>query len=164
MYTHILFHTVYSVLYTLHSLPLCFSLGTQVCQLNATLQHTMGGDLSPLGVRRDAEIAALLGTAQPNPDVARAAERGEYRLLYLTEKLIFSGGWISTLQTLHAAGQLLLIAVDEAHVVCCLGIIVIVFGTHWHSLSFASGINKLLRKRTPYAPTMTLKPLRVPYP
>jgi superfamily II DNA helicase RecQ len=96
----------------------------QVRQLNERLHNLMGDDLSALGVAPGKEVAALLGTAQTDPDVARAAKDGEYRLLYITERLLLSSStdplaspWVQALQTLHRTDRLLLLAVDEAHVV-----------------------------------------------
>ena len=90
----------------------------QVSQLNARLHHMIGNDLSALGVPLGKEFAALLGTAQTDPNVSRAAIAGDYRLLYLTERLLFSSpSWIEALQALHAVGRLLLLAIDEAHAV-----------------------------------------------
>ena len=111
----------------------------QVTQINTRLHKLVGDDLSALG----------LGSAQTDPHVARAAMAGEYRLLYITERLLFSSSsssssspvktwdergsqhsmregnplefrekpWVHALQALHRAGRLLLLAVDEAHVV-----------------------------------------------
>ena len=91
----------------------------QVSQLNMRLHQLVGDDLSALGIARGKEFAALLGTAQPDRNVAHAAMAGEYRLLYITERLLFSSqSWVKELQALHQADKLLLLAIDEAHVVC----------------------------------------------
>ena len=91
----------------------------QVSQLNIRLGRIMGDDLTALGIAPGAKVAALLGTGQPDPTVNQAAMAGEYRLLYITERLIFgaSSNWLKTLQELHRAERLLFLAVDEAHVV-----------------------------------------------
>ena len=121
----------------------------QVTQINTRLHKLVGDDLSALGLGHGREFAALLGSAQTDPHVARAAMAGEYRLLYITERLLFSSSsssssspvktwdergsqhsmregnplefrekpWVHALQALHRAGRLLLLAVDEAHVV-----------------------------------------------
>lgn len=100
----------------------------QVSQINTRLHRLIGDDLSALGLAHGKELAALLGSAQTDRHVARAAMAGEYRLLYITERLLFSSSaassstspvlpWVEALQALHRAGRLLLLAVDEAHVV-----------------------------------------------
>ena len=95
----------------------------QVRQLNCRLELLMGGDLSALGVAAGAQAACFLGSAQTDSKiratVERAAMAGEYRLVYITERLIFGAKsmWIDALRRLHDNGQLLFIAVDEAHVV-----------------------------------------------
>ena len=50
--------------------------------------------------------AALLGQAQTDPQVAQRAERGGYRLLYLTEKSLFGHEcWLDKLVRLHASAM-----------------------------------------------------------
>lgn len=101
----------------------------QVSQINTRLRRLIGDDQSALGLAHGREFAALLGSAQADPNVARAAMAGEYRLLYITERLLFSSSgpssstaspvlpWVRALQALHRTGRLLLLAIDEAHVV-----------------------------------------------
>jgi superfamily II DNA helicase RecQ len=91
----------------------------QVNQLNSRLSQVMGNDLSTLGVACGGKAAALLGSAQTDPTVAPQAMAGAYRVLYITERLLFgtSSPWVDNLQELHRTGRLLLLAVDEAHVV-----------------------------------------------
>ena len=56
--------------------------------------------------------------AQEDKTVTEAVKRGKYRLVFLTEQLLFGDNTlIPALKCLNAEGKLLLIAVDEAHCV-----------------------------------------------
>ena len=91
----------------------------QVMQINGSLtRHT--SDLGDLGVSPGGDFAAFLGMGQEDKAVAEAAKDGKYRLVFLTEQLLFGDPqqtWIGNLKRLHAEGRLLLIAIDEAHCV-----------------------------------------------
>ena len=66
------------------------------------------------GIQKDGLVANLLGKGQPDKEVWKAAERGEYRVLYVTE-YIASGYGKDLLLKLHADKRLLLscIAYDQ---------------------------------------------------
>ena len=105
----------------------------QVHEVNTRLRRVMGDDLVSLGVPADGDVAAYLGMAQADPHVEVAAVRGAYRLLYITEKMLFTPlkptvahqlgpalkgrMWVDVLEQLHSDGRLLLVAIDEADVV-----------------------------------------------
>ena len=89
----------------------------QVMQINDTLKRS---DLSELGLSPGADFATFLGMGQQDKGVADAVKRGEYRLVFLTEQLLFGRDaeeWTHALKKLDAEGKLLMIAVDEAHCV-----------------------------------------------
>jgi hypothetical protein len=101
----------------------------QVHDINKRLREVMGADMSALGLAAGADAAAFLGMGQIDAAVSESARRGEYRLLYITEKMLFQdckaegmvGGalakWCDVLARLHREGRLLLVAVDETDVV-----------------------------------------------
>jgi len=69
--------------------------------------------------RGEKQVSAFLGSAQTDSSIEARALAGEFVLVYVSpEKLLFAGGcMLARLESLHAQGKLLLVAIDEAHCV-----------------------------------------------
>ena len=50
----------------------------------------MGDDIAAIGASADLGVSALLGSGQHDPAVEGAARRGDYRIIYITEKKLFA--------------------------------------------------------------------------
>ena len=102
----------------------------QVSVMNERLlaNTTKLSGLSDLGIAEGrSDVVAFLGMGQQDKSVDAAVRAGKYRIVLMTEKLLFgddsaSGGsrsahtsWLEALAAMHNDGKLLLIAVDEAH-------------------------------------------------
>lgn len=84
--------------------PLISLMQDQVAKFNATVGACEGN-----------HRACFLGSSQFDRQVEGDALRGMYRLVYVTPEKITGGGFLSQLQSMHAANRLALLAVDEAH-------------------------------------------------
>jgi hypothetical protein len=80
--------------------------------------------LAELGIASGRTNAvALLGTGQNDKSVADDVRAGHYRIVCMSEQLLFGDGtlkqggtsWMDDLARLHQAGRLLHVAIDEAH-------------------------------------------------
>ena len=99
--------------------PAISLMNDQVTQINDKLKRC-GSDLSELGLSPGADFATFLGMGQEDKGVADAVKRGEYRLVFVTEQLLFGRDeemWKHSLKSLYQQGKLMMIAVDEAHCV-----------------------------------------------
>jgi hypothetical protein len=101
--------------------PLSSLMVDQTTHINSTVRDLMGDDISMLGLGERGDVAQHLGEAQSDPaSVEPCAMRGEYRLLYISERVVFSrvkGGpcWLEVFGQLHREGKLAYIAIDECH-------------------------------------------------
>ena len=92
----------------------------QVEQLNEiVLKHCKRADLQRLGLPKEGvaskRVAAFLGEALDGDpergDIMKAAEHGEFRLLYMTETMLINQ-WVKHLHSLYENGKLFSIVVD----------------------------------------------------
>jgi superfamily II DNA helicase RecQ len=60
-------------------------------------------------------VACFLGSAQLTPGVEADARSGKYRLVYVTPEKFTTASFMADMGVLHTAGDLLFVAVDEAH-------------------------------------------------
>lgn len=102
--------------------PLVPLMVDQVAHLDQVVSEADEELRAKLGLGRHGKVAALLGTGQLDKTVEQAAKEGEFRILYMTEKKLFAdefshSSWLSVISKWHLEGRLLLVAVDEAHVV-----------------------------------------------
>lgn len=120
--------------------PLVSLMQDQVIKFNATI-----------GAAGDGHRACFLGSSQFDPQVQVDALQGKYRVVYVTPEKM-SSGFLSNLKSMHAAKQLALLAVDEAHCI-----------SEWGH-DFRPSYRKLreVRQELPGLPIMSLTATAVP--
>ena len=139
--------------------PLVALMKDQVAQLNAAVEASLTTpeerrDL--LGIPNGDKFATLLGVGQADKlGAERQVREGKVRMVYVTEKLIFDSlSFRGTLQQLHQEGKLLMMAVDEAHLV-----------VEWVQSAFRASygrLGELRRDMLPGLPLMALSAVPTP--
>eukprot|EP00930_Biecheleria_cincta_P039768 TRINITY_DN27305_c0_g2_i1.p1 TRINITY_DN27305_c0_g2~~TRINITY_DN27305_c0_g2_i1.p1 ORF type:complete len:919 (+),score=196.92 TRINITY_DN27305_c0_g2_i1:49-2805(+) len=120
--------------------PLVSLMQDQVVKFNATI-----------GAAGDGHRACFLGSSQFDPQVQKDALQGKYRLVYVTPEKI-SSGFLGSLKSMHAAKQLALLAVDEAHCI-----------SEWgHDFRPSYRQLRSIRQELPGLPIMSLTATAVP--